>query len=66
MRIRDVHFCRFCASFRENQAEFRTSKILLNIFADRALTTRIAGRSCNGVGALPVYLRISTSYRLTL
>ena len=39
MRICNVHFCRFCASFCKNQAEFRTSKIPLNIFADGALTT---------------------------
>jgi hypothetical protein len=41
MRIRDVQFCRFRASFCKNQAEFRTSKIPLNIFADGALTTAL-------------------------
>jgi hypothetical protein len=59
MRIRDVHFCRFCASFCENQAEFRTSKMPLNIFADRALTRRIAGRSSNGAGAVRIFLAVS-------
>jgi hypothetical protein len=45
MRIRLVNLCAFCVSFCEKQGELRTSKILLNILADRTLTMRIAGRS---------------------
>ena len=43
MRIRHVNLCAFRVSFCEKQGELRTSKILLNIFADRTLTMRIPG-----------------------
>jgi hypothetical protein len=57
-RIPHAQFATFRVSFRAKQAEFRTSKIPLNIIADRTLTTRIARRSSGGAGATELLLRI--------
>ena len=53
-----MHFAAFRVSFRAKQAEFRTSKIPLNITADRTLTTRIARRSSGGAGATELLQQI--------
>jgi hypothetical protein len=57
-RIPHAQFAAFRVSFRAKQAESGTSKILLNIIADRTLTTRIARRSSGGAGATELLLRI--------